>query len=31
MFGAFSIDPASGTQLGHQMALVRWTANGPTT
>lgn len=30
MFGAFSIDPASGIQLGHQMALVRWTANGPT-
>lgn len=30
MFGAFRIDPASGAQLGHQMALVRWTANGPT-
>ncbi|MGH3868527.1 MAG: ABC transporter substrate-binding protein [Pseudonocardiaceae bacterium] len=30
MFGAFSIDPASGAQLGHQTALVRWTANGPT-
>ncbi|MGB8198084.1 MAG: ABC transporter substrate-binding protein, partial [Pseudonocardiaceae bacterium] len=29
MFGAFRIDPASGAQLGHQTALVRWTANGP--
>ncbi|MGH3841643.1 MAG: ABC transporter substrate-binding protein [Pseudonocardiaceae bacterium] len=30
MFGAFSIDPTSGLQLGHQTALVRWTANGLT-
>jgi ABC-type branched-subunit amino acid transport system substrate-binding protein len=30
MFGAFRIDPTSGAQLGHQTALVRWTANGPT-
>ncbi|MGH3832974.1 MAG: hypothetical protein ACRDRS_21470, partial [Pseudonocardiaceae bacterium] len=28
MFGAFSIDPTSGEQLGHQTALVRWTGNG---
>lgn len=28
MFGPFRIDPASGTQLGHQTALVRWTADG---
>ncbi|MGH3852792.1 MAG: ABC transporter substrate-binding protein [Pseudonocardiaceae bacterium] len=30
IFGAFRIDPSSGAQLGHQTALVRWTANGPT-
>jgi ABC-type branched-subunit amino acid transport system substrate-binding protein len=30
MFGAFRIDPISGAQLGHQTALVRWAANGPT-
>ncbi|MGH3599002.1 MAG: ABC transporter substrate-binding protein [Pseudonocardiaceae bacterium] len=30
MFGAFSIDPASGVQLGHETALVRWTSTGLT-
>ncbi len=28
MFGAFRIDRVSGAQLGHETALVRWTANG---
>ncbi|MGH3932758.1 MAG: ABC transporter substrate-binding protein [Pseudonocardiaceae bacterium] len=28
MFGAFRIDPISGAQLGHETALVRWTAEG---
>ncbi|MGH3823496.1 MAG: ABC transporter substrate-binding protein [Pseudonocardiaceae bacterium] len=30
MFGAFRIDPATGVQLGHETALVRWTSNGLT-
>ncbi len=30
MFGAFTIDPASGVQLGHETALVRWTADNLT-
>lgn len=29
MFGAFRIDPVSGIQLGHQMALVRWEGQSP--
>jgi Periplasmic binding protein len=26
-FGRFRVDPETGTQLGHQVALVRWTAD----
>ncbi|WP_436761782.1 ABC transporter substrate-binding protein [Streptosporangium sp. V21-05] len=29
LFGAFKIDPHTGTQLGHQPALIRWGSDGP--
>lgn len=29
MFGEFAVDPVSGAQVGHRMALVRWTAGSP--
>ncbi len=30
LFGAFTIDPASGAQLGHKTTLARWTPDGLT-
>ncbi|GAA4202431.1 hypothetical protein GCM10022252_58580 [Streptosporangium oxazolinicum] len=29
LFGAFKIDPRTGTQLGHRPALIRWESDGP--
>jgi ABC-type branched-subunit amino acid transport system substrate-binding protein len=29
LFGAFKIDPYTGTQIGHTATLVRWTRHGP--
>ncbi|MEV4096050.1 ABC transporter substrate-binding protein [Streptosporangium saharense] len=30
LFGAFKIDPHTGTQLGHQPTLIKWESTGPT-
>ncbi|MER5644951.1 ABC transporter substrate-binding protein [Streptosporangium sp. NPDC002524] len=30
LFGAFKIDPHTGTQLGHRPVLIRWESGGPT-
>ncbi|MGS2647763.1 ABC transporter substrate-binding protein [Streptosporangium sp. LJ11] len=29
LFGAFKIDPHTGTQLGHRSTLIRWESDGP--
>lgn len=29
LFGAFKVDPRTGAQVGHQVAFIRWDAEGP--